>query len=153
MLAEVGATRAAPPREVYRQESLRTLFITWILQERGRMRPLMFLASAFRGAEAEEEPADGSGVLPGGRGAAAPPSVKAAAAAVAKGRDGNEPSETFKRKAARRQRPPPGGRMEGNTLVIDIDDPGAMAAYHGNHPAIKRYAQTKGIDVTKARRR
>lgn len=122
-----------------------------MLQEQGRLRPLQLLASAFSGTEEGEEDPKPSGVLPGGRGASAPSSVRAAAERVSRGRDGKV-SDQFKRRAAERRRPPKGGVMEGNTLVIDIDDPGAMSAYNAKHPKMTGSLRSRGVDPSKARR-
>lgn len=123
MVAEVAASTGRSPRVVYREESLRTVFLTWTLQENGRMRPFSTLLSAFSGTE-DSEP----GVLPGGRGEEVSKVVRDAA-----------------RKGAKRRKIPHGGVMNGNTLVIDIDDPGVSAAYAGRHPKQKMYRSSKGF--------
>lgn len=134
MVAEVAAATARTPRKVYREESVRTLFITWAAIENGRMRPFTTLLSAVFGdaaaASGETPPAGPQGKgdpLPGGRAAAAPANVKRAA------------------KAALGSRPPSGGEiLPDGTVRIHIDDPMARSAYLGRHPAQQARVRGKG---------
>lgn len=108
---EVATATNRTPREVRRQESVRTLFLTWILNEQARMRPIMIamntLSSAFAGAD---------GSTSGGAASRASAKVREAArrgAKIAKG-----------------------GEFVNGKFRIHIDDPGAAAAFGGHHPSL-----------------
>lgn len=78
MMAEVAGQTARTPRQVYAEESVRTMFLTWACVENGRSRPLQALVDAFASSRSPGEgPAEG--VLPGGRGSAAANAVREAA--------------------------------------------------------------------------
>ena len=109
---EVATATNRTPREVRRQESVRTLFLTWVLNEQARMRPTMIamntLSSAFAGT--------GEGTSGG-----------------ASSRVSGKVREAARRGAAGI---PKGGEFVNGKFRIHIDDPGAAAAFSGMHPAL-----------------
>lgn len=149
MVAEVAQATARTPRAVYREESIRTLFVSWFCFENARMRPIQYLLDAVLPSGPS---APAPGVLPGGRADGLSEAARRALEAAARGKPSSSPPLTpeaaraaaWAAKVAARPRPKRGGEVRGHTLVVDIDDPGAFAAYAGTHPGLNRIAAAQG---------
>lgn len=169
MMAEVAVATGRTPRQVYREESVRTMFLTWICAEGGKIRPVQLLLDAVSAGFGRVEEKVGEGVLRGGRAEGLPGAARTAAAAAAAstppvdggaaqrapaaGADASSPDPDRARKeawwrkiAARREAAlRAGARVSGNTVVVHVDDPGAMSAYRGSHPAQEQLARARGL--------
>ena len=175
-MAEVAAQTARTPRQVYAEESVRTMFLTWACVENGRARPLQALVDAFSGP-ANTAP---TGALESGRTGAAAEAVRAAAerAVRAKASPPVQAPPKPPALAPGASTPPPpadpvrlsreawwakiaarraaalrsGPSVSGNAVVVHVDDPGAMAAYNGQHGMQRRIAAAQDVKLPGRRR-
>jgi hypothetical protein len=134
MVAEVALAYSRRARDVYAEESVRTLFVLWAGSEMRDARRLRGLL----GNGKDPDPGSPAGrdvpgkVREAARRAQDRPAPPAPAAPPE-----TEEQRRWRERTAKRYRPRPGGEVRGNTLVIDIDDPGALSAYRGTHGALR----------------
>ncbi len=156
MVVEVACSTGRTPRQVRREESIRTLFLTWLLGESGRLRPLQLLLEQFSGVSAGAPPGGRASeasqrVLDAARSAEGPDPGKRRSAAIRAAREAarrkNGYSDAQQARAdALRNRIPNGGVSTGNgARAFHIDDiAGARSVVSGAYGDAEARRRFKG---------